>query len=281
MRRDLLELVMEHDELAELDPASRRLALRALLLEVSEGDVSSVLSELCDEVDGLGPLSSLMQQAGVTDVLVNGCSEVWVERHGRLERTQARFEGARALRAFIDRVLGAVGAQADASNPVADARLRDGSRIHVVLPPIAPDGPLISIRRFPERAPSLGQLVARGMLRRPEARLLAGLVVDRKTLSISGATGSGKTTLLNALLAEVPVTERVVLIEETPELKPSGPQCVSLVARRPNLEGAGGIDLAYLVRAALRMRPDRIIVGEVRGPEALAALAAMSTGHAG
>jgi pilus assembly protein CpaF len=275
------ELVMERDELADLDAAQRRLALRSLLIErTHEDDVSRLLCEVVDEIDGFGPISSLMREEATTDVLINGPLEVWAERAGRLERTDVRFEPPETLRAFIDRMLGLAGVRADASQPIADARLRDGSRLHVVLPPVAPGGPLVSIRRFPARAFRVHDLVESCLLSEEQGRFLVDCVTERRTICISGATGTGKTTLLNALLHEIAATERVVLIEETPEVKPSG-NCVSLVGRVPNVEGRGAIDLGRLVRAALRMRPDRIIVGEVRGPEALASLAAMSTGHEG
>jgi pilus assembly protein CpaF len=222
-----------------------------------------------------------MRDCEVTDIMINGPREVWVERAGRLERTEATFDDHHDLRAFIDRLFGAAGNRVDTTCPVADCRLADGSRIHVVLPPIAPQGPIVSVRRFPATRFSLDDLVRAGMMSNEHATELAHAVECRRTIAITGATGTGKTTLLNALLAHVSDKERVVIIEETPELAPACPHFVCLVARSPNLEGAGAVDVSSLVRAALRMRPDRIIVGEVRGPEALAALAAMSTGHEG
>jgi pilus assembly protein CpaF len=204
-----------------------------------------------------------------------------LKRCGRLAFEGALFEDADELVALAARMLGDAGARADASHPIADARLADGGRLHVVLPPIAPAGPLLSIRRFPHRAFTLTDLRLQGMLSEEDAVTLTTAVQERLTLAISGGTGTGKTTLLNALLGYVGDEERVVLIEETPELQPLCKHSVSLVARSANTEGMGEIDLATLVRAALRMRPDRIVVGEVRGAEALAALTAMSTGHAG
>ncbi|HEX2195606.1 MAG TPA: ATPase, T2SS/T4P/T4SS family, partial [Actinomycetota bacterium] len=270
----LLERVLENDWLADLDPAQRRLALRDLL---APGEVS----EVAEHIDGYGPLAEVMARPGVTDVLVNGPHEVWVEQDGALTAAEVGWPDAGALRDFADRMLARGGASADASRPVADARLPDGSRIHVVLPPVAPHGPLVSIRRFPSVRFTLDDLLAAAMLDDEQAARLAQLVRERASIVISGATGSGKTTLLNALLATVGSEERVVTIEETPELGPFGSHVVSLVARPPNVEGAGEIDLAALVRASLRMRPDRIVVGEVRGREAAAALAAMATGHEG
>lgn len=279
LTRALLDRVLDNDWLAALDPAQRRLALRDLLTpdELAAG----TLAEVAEHVDGYGPLAGVMARPGVTDVLVNGPHEVWVEQNGALCPVDVRWPDAAALRDFVDRLLARGGAAADASNPVADARLPDGARIHVVLPPIAPHGPLVSIRLFPSIRFTIDDLVAKGMLDDSEAETLTSLVRTRTSVVVSGATGSGKTTLLNALLALVGDDERVVTIEETPELGPFSSHLVSLTARTPNVEGAGGVDLYALVRASLRMRPDRIVVGEVRGREALAALAAMATGHEG
>ncbi|HEX2051455.1 MAG TPA: ATPase, T2SS/T4P/T4SS family [Actinomycetota bacterium] len=278
----LLDAVAAHDELAELDPARRRLALRRVLAERTSSDaLSDAVARVADAIDGYGPLTALLDDDAVTDVLVNGPHDVWAERAGRLERASVRFDDGDELRRFVDRWLACAGARVDASRPIADARLTNGARIHVVLPPIAPHGPLVSIRRFPAHMPALDDLIAAGMLDDAAAGELASLVAARATLAITGGTGSGKTTLLNALLRSVGRSERVVTIEETPELRPSCSHVVSLVARPPNVEGRGATSLADLVVAALRMRPDRIVVGEVRGGEALAALEAMSTGHDG
>jgi pilus assembly protein CpaF len=278
----LLELVLANEELAELDAGQRRLALRNLIAgRMPADEVGRAVGELSDAIDGYGPLSDFMRDKEVTDVLVNGPFEVWIERKGQLQRTEVRWDDVEQLRAFIERLLAGANARADASRPIADARLDDGSRLHVVLPPLAPRGPLVSIRRFPSSPFSVDDLVRRGMLSEDCARLLAGAVADHTTIAISGGTGTGKTTLLNALLAHVAPTERVILIEEIPEITPPGTHVVSLVARTANLEGKGDVNLNTLVRAALRMRPDRIVVGEVRGAEAVTALAAMSTGHEG
>jgi pilus assembly protein CpaF len=274
--------VFEHDELADLDPAARRLALRSLAAEVLEPDeVAGAVAELADLIDGFGPLSELMADESVTDILVNGPDEVWVDRATGLARVPIGFADGRDLFAFVERTLGRAGARADMSRPIADARLHDGSRIHVVMPPIAPDGPLISIRRHRSAGWSLGELSALGMLSIEQATRLARAVGDRATIAVGGPTGSGKTTLLNALLREVAESERIVTIEETPELTPRCAHAVALVARPPNAEGQGEVDLQMLARAALRMRPDRIVIGEVRGAEALVALDAFSTGHKG
>ncbi len=278
----LRELLLEHDELAQLDPARRRLGLRNLVTatEPTE-DLGALVLALADDVDGYGPVSRLMRDENVTDVLINGPFEVWIERSGTLELTQVRFEGHEPLRAWVERSLSRAGARADATRPVADARLPDGSRMHVVLPPLAPHGPLISIRRFPRARFDLGALTDAGMLDADAAAFLSQCVRERTSIAISGSTASGKTTLLNALLGLIDPSERVVLIEEVPELHPACHHFVSLVARAENVEGRGAFGLDALLRAALRMRPDRIVVGEVRGAEALAALGALSTGHEG
>jgi pilus assembly protein CpaF len=278
----LHDLVLDRDELAVLDPAQRRLELRSLVAQsAGSAALPALVGELADLIDGLGPLTDTMRDDLVTDVLVNGPHEIWVERAGSLEPVASSFADACDLRAFIDRVFGAAGVRVDESRPIADARLPDGSRINVVLPPIAPDGPLVSIRRFPPMRFTLADLVDAAMLSPGDAEVLARAVSDRRTMAISGGTGSGKTTLLNALLGLVEADERIVLIEETPELQPPCRHYVSLVARPANIEGRGAVELADLVRASLRMRPSRIIVGEIRGAEALAALSAMATGHEG
>jgi pilus assembly protein CpaF len=239
------------------------------------------VARLSDWIDGFGPLSVAMTDPDVTDVLVNGPDEVWVERAGCLERTSIRFEDGGQLMDLIERLLGAAGGRADAAHPIADVRLGDGSRAHVVLPPLSGLHPVLSIRRFPVDAFSLTDLEERGFMTGPQRELLEGAVSERRTVVIGGGTGTGKTTLANALLGCIRSDERVVVIEETPELRPVCPHWVSLVARPPNIEGQGAVDQADLLRAALRMRPDRIVVGEVRGPEALIALQAMATGHEG
>ena len=282
MDRSLIDLVRDRDELADLDPASRRLALRELLTasEVSD-DVGAALGELSDWIDGYGPLTGLMRDPTVSDILVNGPADVWVERRGRLEREHVSFSDPDELLHLIERWLGSTGARADTSHPIGEARLPDGSRLHVVMPPVAPHGPLLSIRRFPPDPYPLSELVRMGLLGAGHASFLREAVVARRTIVIGGATGAGKTTLANALLGCVPAEERVVIIEETPELKPAGGHWVSLVTRSANHEGAGALDQSALLRAALRMRPDRIVVGEARGPEVSVALQAMATGHEG
>jgi pilus assembly protein CpaF len=222
-----------------------------------------------------------MEDARVTDVLVNGPGEVWVERDGFLELTDVQFPDAAELEGLARHLLGRSGRSVDMTRPIADAQLSDGSRIHLVLPPVAPGGPLMSIRRFSRRVMGLDDLSAAGSFDASLYAELASMVEERKNLVIAGATGAGKTTLLNALLMQVAAGERVVAIEETPELRLAGPNAVSLLARARNVEGTGEIGLTELLRAALRMRPDRIVIGEVRGAESLVALSAFSTGHEG
>jgi pilus assembly protein CpaF len=278
----LLELVYGHAELADLDPAERRLELRRLLAsEVQPDELSQSVSTVADAIDGYGPLSELMRDNAVTDVLVNGPFDVWVERAGRLGRSEVRFASREELEVLADRLLARAGARADAAKPVADALLPDGSRLCVVLPPVGRDGPLLALRRFPSSPWTLRDLTGLGMLSPNHARQLADCVKQRVAVVVSGATGTGKTTLANALLGEISPHERVVIIEETPELRPGCAHWVSLATRSENIEGAGRVELTDLVRTALRMRPDRLVVGEVRGSEALVALSALATGHEG
>ena len=277
---ELRSALLEHDEIADLNPPERRLAIRRLAVRSGIAD-GSTAAALADEIDGFGILSQLMSDDTITDVLVNGPGEVWVDKSGELARTGISFRDEAAVLRFIDRLLAGAGTRLDRSNPIADARLWDGSRMHAVLPPIAPQGPLVSIRRFPRERFALEDLVARGMLSAGEADLLRRFVEERRSIVIGGRTGTGKSTLLDALLHLSSPHERVVTIEELPELQRGSEHRVSLVARAPNVEGKGSVTLDTLVRAALRMRPDRIVVGEVRGPEALSAIEAMATGHQG
>ena len=232
------------------------------------------------ELVGLGVLEPLLADPGVSDVLVNAPDEVWIERRGVLERTAVRFSGPEAVVAAVERVIAPLGLRLDRASPAVDARLPDGSRLHAIIPPAAVDGPTVAIRRFVSAVETLDDAIANGALTEEAATLLEGAVADRRNLLVSGGTGSGKTTLLNVLSKAVPDHERVVTIEDAAELRISG-HVVRLEARPPNAEGAGEITLRTLVRQALRMRPDRIVVGEVRGSEAFDLIQAMSTGHDG
>ena len=230
---------------------------------------------------GLGPLESLLGDPSVDEVMVNGPGTVWVERAGRIEATDVEFASEADLRHAIERILAPLGRRVDEASPLVDARLPDGSRVNVVIPPLALDGPALTIRRFRRRGFSPADLVAAGTLEPSVRDFLARAVRARLNVLVSGGTGSGKTTTLNALSSFVPSGERIVTIEDAAELRLQQPHVVRLEARPANLEGAGAIPIRVLLRNALRMRPDRIVVGEVRGAEALEMLGAMSTGHDG
>jgi len=230
---------------------------------------------------GLGPLEPLLRDPEVEEVMVNGPGTVWVERTGRLERSDASFAGEEEVRHAIERILAPLGRRIDEAEPLVDARLPDGSRVNVVIPPLAIDGPVLTIRRFRRRGLSPDDLVELGTWTPPLRDVLARAVTGRLNVLVSGGTGSGKTTTLNALSAFIPAGERVVTVEDAAELRLQQPHVVRLEARPPGLEGRGEVTVRRLVRNALRMRPDRIVVGEVRGGEALDMLSAMTTGHDG
>jgi pilus assembly protein CpaF len=230
---------------------------------------------------GLGPLEPLLGDPAVDEVMVNGPSAVWVERGGRVERAAVAFGSEAELRHAIERILAPLGRRVDEASPLVDARLPDGSRVNVVIPPLALEGPILTIRRFRRRGFSADELVEAGTLNPPLRDFLAQCVRARLNLLVSGGTGSGKTTTLNALSAFIPEGERIVTVEDAAELRLRQPHVVRLESRPANLEGRGEVTIRGLVRNALRMRPDRIVVGEVRGAEALEMLAAMTTGHDG
>jgi pilus assembly protein CpaF len=230
---------------------------------------------------GLGPLEELLADPGVEEVMVNGPDAVYVERGGRIEATRVRFESERALRDAIERILAPLGRRVDELSPMADARLADGSRVNVIIPPLSVDGPALSIRRFTAARPDPDELVASGTLTEELRELLAAAVRERRSILISGGTGSGKTTLLNALSAYIDPAERVVTIEDAAELRLRQPHVVRLEGRPASVEGRGEVTIRDLLRNALRMRPDRIVIGEVRGPESLDLLTALNTGHDG
>jgi pilus assembly protein CpaF len=246
-----------------------------------EGSLTALVRSVGDELTGLGPLAPLLADPAVTDVLVNGPAEVWVERGGAMERAAVRFPSSAAVAALVQRVVAPLGLRVDESRPWVDARLPGGERFHAVLPPLAPDGPVVTIRTFARRQLHLRDLIERDTLDAATARLLEAMVAAGIAIAVSGATGTGKTTLLNVLAAAIPARERIVTIEDVAELKLPGPHVVRLEARPPNVEGRGEVPLRELVRNALRMRPDRIVVGEVRGPEVLDMLQAANTGHHG
>ena len=234
-----------------------------------------------DEVLGLGPLEPLLNDPTVSDILVNGANSVYVERHGKLEPTTISFHDDAHLMNIIDRIVSAVGRRIDESSPMVDARLADGSRVNAIIPPLAIDGPMLSIRRFAVERLGVAELLRFGTLTQPLAEVLRAVVLGRLNVVISGGTGAGKTTMLNVLSGFIPSTERIVTIEDSAELQLQQPHVVRLETRPPNIEGKGEVPQRELLRNSLRMRPDRIVVGEVRGGETLDMLQAMNTGHDG
>ncbi|HEX6299406.1 MAG TPA: CpaF family protein [Acidimicrobiia bacterium] len=232
------------------------------------------------EMTGLGPLQRFFDDPDISDVLVNGPDEIWIDRGSGLEQVDARFSSADDVVATVERAIAPLGLRIDRASPMVDARLADGSRLHAVLPPASVDGPLMAIRRFTQRVATLQDLVASGTATEAQLEWLVAAVADRKTIVVSGGTGAGKTTLLNLLAGVIDPTERVVTIEDAAELCLPG-HVVRLEARPANAEGAGAITIRSLLRSALRLRPDRIIVGEVRGGEALDLISALNTGHRG
>jgi pilus assembly protein CpaF len=250
-------------------------------IQLNELEESGFANELTDDMVGLGPLEPLLEDDEVTDVLVNGPFDVYVERRGKLEKTAARFRDAQHVVSVAQRIAAAVGRRIDEASPMVDARLADGSRVNIVLPPLVLNGGSISIRKFPKRGLTLETMVRQGNLSAEMARVLQIAARSRLNILIAGGTGSGKTTLLNAVSQHVDRDERVITIEDAVELRLLQPHVVQMETRPPNIEGAGHIPQRELVRNALRMRPDRIIVGEVRGAEAFDMLQAMNTGHDG
>ncbi len=251
-----------------------------LLAEAAPLAGSEDVRRAVDTLVGLGPVEVLLRDQDVSDVLVNGPDEVWVERRGELILTDVTFAEPAAITAAVERVIAPLGLRLDRASPAVDARLPDGSRLHAIVEPVAVDGPVVAVRRFTEAVPDVAALMAAGGIAAAGVQVLRDVVATRCNLLVSGGTGSGKTTLLNLLSKEIPPNERVVTVEDAAELRLDG-HVVRLEARPPNAEGAGEVTLRQLVRHALRLRPDRIIVGEVRGPEALDMIQAMSTGHDG
>ncbi|SSW68333.1 ATPase, T2SS/T4P/T4SS family [Achromobacter agilis] len=246
-----------------------------------DADRAALCREVLDEAVGLGPLEPLLAANDITEIMVNRYDEIYVERGGRLSRHQAAFTSEQSVRWAIERIVTPLGRRIDESSPMVDARLSDGSRVHAIIPPVAMKGASLTIRKFPRQRPRMPDLIAAGSLSGAMAQFLALCVKMRKNLVVSGGTGSGKTTLLNILSNEIPDGERVVTIEDAAELCLNHDHLVALEARPANQEGRGRIDIRELVRNALRMRPDRIVVGECRGPEAFDMLTAMNTGHEG
>ncbi len=261
---DFLHGIIEHEKAPLAAPERERL-----------------IGEILNELFGLGPLEPLLEDHAISDILVNGASNVYIEKHGVLKRTNISFTDDRHLMRIIDRIVSMVGRRVDEVSPMVDARLKDGSRVNVIIPPLSLDGPIVSIRRFGYDPLTADNLLENKTLTPDMLQLLAGAVEAKLNIVISGGTGAGKTTLLNVLSAFIPSAERIVTIEDAAELQLKQEHVVRLETRPPNIEGKGVIRQRQLVINALRMRPDRILVGEVRGEEALDMLQAMNTGHEG
>src|SRR5215813_7977742 len=284
--------LIERLDLAKLDALPRELVQQQIrrivedMLALDETPLSrkerdDLVIEIEHETFGLGPIEPLMQDPTVSDILVNGAREIYVERHGKLERTRVTFRDDAHLLQVIDRIVSAVGRRVDESSPMVDARLPDGSRVNAIIPPLALDGPVLSIRRFSKDPLRMADLIEFGTLTPALAEILRATVQARLNILVSGGTGAGKTTMLNVLSNAIPNTERIVTIEDSAELQLQQDHVVRLETRPANIEGQGAVSQRELVRNALRMRPDRIVVGEVRGAEVLDMLQAMNTGHEG
>jgi pilus assembly protein CpaF len=288
LHRDLLSKI-DLEKLTTLQDVRARTQVQTVIYELisaadlplSAGEKERVCREVLHEVFGLGPLEPLLQDASITDILINTHRLVYVERGGLLELTGVAFKDAAHLRHIIDKIVSNVGRRVDESSPMCDARLDDGSRVNVVIPPLALDGPLMSIRRFGRTPIGVEQLLAKRTITPPMIELLKGAVKARLNIVVSGGTGAGKTTLLNVLSSFISDRERIVTIEDSAELQLQQQHVARMECRPPNVEGKGAIRQRELVINALRMRPDRIVLGEVRGAEALDMLQAMNTGHDG
>src|SRR5688572_15651598 len=280
---------LDVQNLRSMPPETVRTEVKVLIRElchVEKGLINSneqdrLMEEVMDETFGLGPLESLLKDPAITDILVNRYDRIYCERRGRLELCDVQFRDNAHLRQIIDRIVGLVGRRVDEVSPMVDARLPDGSRVNAIIPPLALDGPAMSIRRFGARPMMLEDLIRHGAFPAAVMDFLAAAVQSRCNILISGGTGSGKTTLLNCLSKYIPAEERVITIEDAAELQLQQPHVVRLETRPANIEGKGEVTQRDLVRNCLRMRPDRIIIGEVRAAEALDMLQAMNTGHEG
>ncbi|TMQ74099.1 MAG: CpaF family protein [Candidatus Eisenbacteria bacterium] len=276
----MLEGLEEPQRRAQVEHLARRMLVETEI-RLTRSDEERLITELLHDTFDLGPITPLLLDEEISDILVNTHRQVFVERLGRLELTSVSFRDDAHLRHVIDRIISRVGRRIDESTPLVDARLPDGSRVNAIIPPAALDGPILSIRRFRRRALSIDDLLGLGSLTAELAQFITGAVRARLNMLVTGGTGSGKTTLLNILSRYIPTEERIVTIEDSAELQLQQPHVVRLETRPPNIEGKGQINQRDLVRNALRMRPDRIVVGEVRGDEVLDMLQAMNTGHDG
>lgn len=268
----------------EMKQTIERLVYRMIEEEraiIPRQEMEALVRQIIHESVGYGPLEVLLREDDITEIMVNGPREVYIERRGRLEKTDVRFKDEQHIRHIIDRIIAPLGRRIDESSPMVDARLHDGSRVNAVIPPISLNGPVMSIRKFNKDPFTIDDLISFGSFTEEMAEFLRAAVKAKCNILVSGGTGSGKTTLLNVLSASIPFGERIVIIEDMAELRFEYDNVVRLEARPPNMEGEGEITIRQLVRNALRMRPDRIIVGEVRGSEAIDMLQAMNTGHEG
>jgi pilus assembly protein CpaF len=280
---------LDVQNLRALPPETVRREVRTLIRELCESEKGLInaseqerlMDEVMDETFGLGPLETLLKDPSISDILVNRWDRIYVERKGRLELSEVRFRDNAHLRQIIDRIVGLVGRRIDETSPMVDARLADGSRVNAIIPPLALDGPAMSIRRFGSKPMQLEDLIRHGAFPPAVMDFLAAAVQSRCNVIISGGTGSGKTTLLNCLSRYIPVDERVITIEDAAEIQLQQPHVVRLETRPANIEGRGEVTQRDLVKNCLRMRPDRIIIGECRGGEAMDMLQAMNTGHDG
>src|SRR5438876_8535990 len=250
-------------------------------LALTAGERQAVVQSVFDDVLGYGPIDQLLRNPGINEIMVNGPGHVFIERNGRIEITDVRFVDESHLRRIIDKIVSQVGRRVDEATPMVDARLPDGSRVNVIIHPLAIGGPYLTIRRFATDPFTVDDLIAMGSLTEQSAHFLDSCVRGRLNVVVSGGTGTGKTTLLNVVSSFIPAEERIITIEDSKELQLQQPHVLSLEARPPNIEGRGEVRIRDLVRNSLRMRPDRIVVGEARGAEALDMLQAMNTGHDG
>jgi pilus assembly protein CpaF len=288
IHRKLID-TLDLTKLSNLEMERVRVEIRRILedmvmaeaIPLSRADRDRLVMEVQHEVFGLGPLETLMKDPEVSDILVNSANSVYVERYGKLEKTDVRFRDDAHLMQIIERIVTRVGRRVDESSPMVDARLADGSRVNAIIPPLALDGPVLSIRRFGAERLTVNDLIQFNSIPPQMAEVAAACVKSRLNMIVSGGTGAGKTTLLNCLSNYIPDNERIVTIEDSAELKLQQEHVVRLETRPPNIEGQGSVTARDLVRNALRMRPDRIVVGEVRGGEALDMMQAMNTGHDG
>jgi pilus assembly protein CpaF len=281
MDLSLISSMDEKEARTQIRDVAHRLISEVESMTLNARSRQQVIKLIEDEILGLGPLEPLLHDSTISDIMVNGCNNVYVERFGKIEKTPIRFHDNIHLMNIIDRIVSAVGRRIDESSPMVDARLSDGSRVNAIIPPLAIDGPSISIRRFAVDLLCMEDFKKLGTITENIAEILKGIVHARLNILISGGTGSGKTTMLNVMSGFIPHDERIVTIEDSAELQLQQPHTVRLESRPQNIEGKGGINAQKLVINSLRMRPDRIIVGEVRGVEAVDMLQAMNTGHDG